>query len=293
MLKLTDLVYRYPNSTQNSLNAIRLEIQAKQCVGLLGANGAGKTTLLSILAGLLQRTSGSMQWSQPVTLGLVPQSLAFYAGLSVQENLSLFADIYQLSAQQRQQQMALAIDAAQLSTLLKKKAGQLSGGQQRRLNFAIGLLAPANLFLLDEVTVGVDSLNRQHLLQSIQALKQEGKSIVYTSHYLPEVEQLADQLIILKQGNVLLNQSMHQELAQHCLHAEWPDSVPSSIIQFCTQLGLSFQHSKQSLSISNLAEEHWPTLLSLINSTSNAPSTLDYSRPSLEQFYLKACEETT
>ncbi len=123
MLKLNSLSFSYPSAEQPALSEINLSIQAGECIGLLGANGAGKTTLLSLISGLMPPSSGSLEWQGPRSIGLVPQQLAFYNRLSVQENLNLFADLYQLRGDLRQQQMDRVLHATDLQPLLKNYAG--------------------------------------------------------------------------------------------------------------------------------------------------------------------------
>jgi len=287
MLELKNLYYRYPSAEQDALCDISFKIQQGQCIGLLGANGAGKTTLLSLIAQLITPSAGQLLWQQQPSLGLVPQTLAFYAKLSAQENLQLFADLYLLKGQQRQQQLNLAIEAAQLEQLLHKKAAQLSGGQQRRLNFALGILAPAQLFLFDEVTVGVDSVSRQHLLDAISQLKQSGKSIIYTSHYLPEIEQIAERVVLLNAGKVQLDMSLAEQPSAHNLVIEWGTEIPSELVILCQQLQLDFQQQHNSLIIHALTQPQWTTLLTHISQTVPAPIRMNYNKPSLEQLYLQ------
>ncbi len=287
MLELSHLHYRYPDAEQDALVDINFKIQQGQCIGLLGANGAGKTTLLSLIAQLITPSAGQLRWQQQPSLGLVPQTLAFYAKLSSQENLHLFADLYLLKGQQRQQQLSLAIEAAQLESLLHKKAGQLSGGQQRRLNFALGILAPAQLFLFDEVTVGVDSVSRQHLLNAIKQLKQSGKSIIYTSHYLPEIEQIAERVILLNAGKVQLDIALAEQPSAHNLVIEWASGIPNELVKLCQQQQLDFQQQHNSLIIHALSQPQWTTLLTHISHTTPAPIRMNYSKPSLEQLYLQ------
>ncbi|MBU2293496.1 MAG: ABC transporter ATP-binding protein, partial [Gammaproteobacteria bacterium] len=164
MLELRHVTHSYPGASRAALQGIDLQLQAGECLGLLGSNGAGKTTLLSLLSGVLTLQQGELHWEGQPRLGLVPQQLAFYAGLKVGENLELFADLYRLRGAERQQRLQQCIDICALGDKLTRRSEQLSGGEQRRLNFAIGLLQPADLYLFDEATVGVDAASRQQLL---------------------------------------------------------------------------------------------------------------------------------
>lgn len=284
MLDLQQLAYRYPGSPAPALQDISLHIRPGECIGLLGSNGAGKTTLLSLIAGLIQPQQGSLRWQGHNAIGLVPQSLAFHARLRVSENLQLFADLYRLRGSERQHQLEQAIDAAQLQPLLKRTAAQLSGGQQRRLNFALGLLQPAQLYLLDEATVGVDSANRQRMLQAVRSLADNGKAVIYTSHYLPEIEQLADRVLLLSEGRLLLDQRLQEQPAQQ-FSARWADTIPQALVQLCQDRHWSCSQQGSQLKLELSDPQQLQELLQLLASQP-APVQLDYGPASLEQLYL-------
>lgn len=287
MLKLTDLSFRYPAAEQPALSGINLSIQAGECIGLLGSNGAGKTTLLSMISRLLQPSAGTIEWQGPHSIGLVPQQLAFYSRLSVQENLTLFADLYQLRGNLRQQQMDSVLQATDLQPLLKSYAGTLSGGQQRRLNFAIGILQPAQLYLLDEVTVGVDSRNRQRLLACIEQLRDSGKSIIYTSHYLHEIEAIAPRIILLNRGHIQCDLDTRHSLKQpQQLRLRWSEPFPASLAGYCKELGVHSEFTANSVFIAKITEQQFINLYQFIVTHAQLPDSIQYGQPSLEQLYL-------
>lgn len=288
MLELSHLAYRYPGATQPALNGIDLQLQAGQCLGLLGSNGAGKTTLLSLLSGVLQPLDGQIVWHVERRLGLVPQQLAFYAGLKVKENLALFADLYGLRGAERRHCMERCIATTALQDKLERRAERLSGGEQRRLNFAIGLLQPAELYLFDEATVGVDAASRQLLLDAVQQLVAEGKAVIYTSHYLDEVEQVADRILLLHEGRVQLDIDKHQLLGeQPGLFLEWPEQAPDALPALLTELGLSAEHTPNGVRIATLDVEQLLAITRFIAAQPQTPSLLRFGRPSLEQLYLR------
>ena len=288
MLELSHLAYRYPGATQPALNGIDLQLQAGQCLGLLGSNGAGKTTLLSLLSGVLQPLDGQIVWHVERRLGLVPQQLAFYAGLKVKENLALFADLYGLRGAERRHCMERCIATTALQDKLERRAERLSGGEQRRLNFAIGLLQPAELYLFDEATVGVDAASRQLLLDAVQQLVAEGKAVIYTSHYLDEVEQVADRILLLHEGRVQLDIDKHQLLGeQPGLFLEWPEQAPDALPALLAELGLNAEHTPNGVRIATLDVEQLLAITRFIAAQPQTPSLLRFGRPSLEQLYLR------
>lgn len=288
MLELNDLSYRYPQATQQALQGIDLQLQAGQCLGLLGSNGAGKTTLLSLLSGVLQPQGGAIVWQGERRLGLVPQQLAFYAGLKVRENLELFADLYELRGAERRQRLDRCIASTALADKLERRAERLSGGEQRRLNFAIGLLQPAELYLFDEATVGVDASSRQMLLEAVGLLTREGKAVIYTSHYLDEVEKVADRILLLHEGRVQLDIDKHQLLGdQPGLFLEWPEHAPAALPALIAELGLNAEHTPNGVRIATLNVDQLLAITRFIATQPQTPSLLRFGRPSLEQLYLR------
>jgi len=288
VLELRGVSFRYPGAGTAALHGIDLHLQAGECLGLLGGNGAGKTTLLSLLSGTLALQQGEIRWNGPRSLGLVPQQLAFYAELKVRENLTLFADLYRLRGSERQRRMALSIASAGLEDLLPRRAGRLSGGEQRRLNFAIGLLQPARLYLFDEATVGVDASSRQLLLDAVEQLTAEGHGVIYTSHYLDEVERVAQRILLLHEGRARLDLDKRQLLdAGHGLLLEWPEQVPPGLDTLLGQLQLSAERLPSGgLRIANLDAQQLLAITAFASEQPTLPSLLRFGRPSLEQLYL-------
>ncbi|MGL4317770.1 MAG: ABC transporter ATP-binding protein [Pseudomonas sp.] len=288
MLELRNLGFRYPGADTAALQGIDLQLLPGQCLGLLGSNGAGKTTLLSLLAGVLPLQQGEIRWSGERSLGLVPQQLAFYAGLKVRENLELFADLYRLRGAERRQRLELCIASAGLGDKLARRAERLSGGEQRRLNFAIGLLQPARLYLFDEATVGVDAASRQLLLGAVEQLTAEGHGVIYTSHYLDEIERVAQRILLLHEGQVRLDLDTRQLLGNdHGLLLEWPDAIPAGLPELLTRLQLSAEPLPNGLRIAALDSRQLLEISRFIAGQAQPPSLLRFGRPSLEQLYLR------
>lgn len=288
MLELVNLSHRYPGSSRAALQGIDLRVQAGECLGLLGSNGAGKTTLLSLLSGVLPLQQGTLRWSGKPRLGLVPQQLAFYAGLKVSENLELFADLYRLRGAERRHRLQQCIAICALDDKLARRSEQLSGGEQRRLNFAIGLLQPADIYLFDEATVGVDATNRQHLLAAVEQLTAEGKAVIYTSHYLEEIERVAQRILLLHEGQVRLDLDKRQLLGgDHGLLLEWPDAAPAGLNELLAELHLSAESLPKGLRIAALNGQQLLAITAFVAAQDGLPNLLRFGRPSLEQLYLR------
>jgi ABC-2 type transport system ATP-binding protein len=213
MLKVERLSYRYPGGDEAVLHELSIEVPSSGIFGLLGPNGAGKTTLISILAGQLRAPGQQvtvdgvpleeMRRREPASLGLVPQEFAFYPMLTCAENLRFFAAVQGLTGARLRERVAAVSAFARIDSALARRASELSGGLRRRLNLAIGLLTEPRILLLDEPTVGVDPQSRAFLLESIRGLAAAGRIIVYTSHYMEEVEAICDRVAIIDGGKVL------------------------------------------------------------------------------------------
>ena len=243
MLLIEDISYRYRDAATPALQNVTLEIPAGGVYGLLGPNGAGKTTLISVLSGLLTATDGrislkgqtlaEVRKENPRAIALVPQDYAFYPMLTVAENLRFFGGVLGLSGAELKSQSESAIAFARLEQVVGKRAEQLSGGLRRRLNLAIGLLGKPQLLLLDEPTVGVDPQSRHFLLDSIAALPAAGTTVIYTSHYMEEIEAICQKIAIVDQGQVLaegtLSDILHSPEALLDIGLEQP--LPDTIAQ--------------------------------------------------------------
>jgi ABC-2 type transport system ATP-binding protein len=214
MLSIDALSHTYPGAARPALCELSLNISGDGVYGLLGPNGAGKTTLISAIAGVLQPDCGEIRLDgqplagirreDPRAIALVPQDQAFYPMLTVRENLRFFAGILDLSGATCAARIDECLAFARLQQVADQRAEQLSGGLRRRLNLAIGLLGRPRLLLLDEPTVGVDPQSRHFLLESIAALPAAGTRVIYTSHYMDEVQAICRHLAILDHGRVLL-----------------------------------------------------------------------------------------
>ena len=236
MLQISALSFQYPGAPQAALNEVSLTVRRGRVLGLLGPNGAGKTTLIAHLAGLLNLQQGSIELDgapladarrkRPTRITLAPQEYAFYPMLTVAENLACFAAACRLTGDKLRERIAACLAFTQLERFAKTRADRLSGGLKRRLNLAIALLPEPELILLDEPTVGVDPQSRAFLLDAVRALAQAGTTVLYTSHYIEEIEAIADDVAILDNGRVLRAAALPELLAeggaQMALRIDWP-----------------------------------------------------------------------
>ena len=257
MLEITGLGYTYPKVAQAALFDVTFNVQRGQILGLLGQNGAGKSTLVAHLAGLLNVQRGEIRIDSellntyrqhdPTRIAIAPQDYAFYPMLSVRENLECFAAVNRLQAAAAREAIARALDVTQLNDYAKVRGERLSGGLKRRLNLAIALLARPELLVLDEPTVGVDAQTRSFLLDTIKRLAAEGAAVIYTTHYLEEVEAIADQVAILHRGKILRHGPLNSLLAEGAAHitVQFADVPTPALLESVQTLGSAQLSGKQ------------------------------------------------
>ena len=231
LIHVSHLSHRYATAAEAALDDISLSIPQGCNFALLGPNGAGKTTLLSILTGLLAVQSGTVciagkdvdddsRYIKSIS-ALVPQDLAFYLRLSGRENLRFFSDVYGLTSTQWRDRLDYVVNVCRLQEVLDKRVAQYSGGMKRRLNIAIGLLNAPQILYLDEPTVGIDVLSRQVIVEAIQALRTGSTTVIYTSHYMEEVEALCDEVAIIDHGRLIARDSTANLLHQSSQEAQF------------------------------------------------------------------------
>ncbi|UCV30347.1 ABC transporter ATP-binding protein [Ferribacterium limneticum] len=295
MLHIEGVSFRYREATSPALADLTLDIPAGAVYGLLGPNGAGKTTLISLLAGLLKTATGNIllhgqpladaRAANPRAIALVPQDYAFYPMLTVAENLRFFGGVLGLTGADLKAQTDAAIVFARLEQVTAKRAEQLSGGLRRRLNLAIGLLGQPQLLLLDEPTVGVDPQSRHFLLDAIAALPAAGTTVIYTSHYMEEVEAICQRIAIIDQGRLLAEGSLadilHSPEPQVELQLDLP--LPEDIAERYTACPLG--HLQYRLDLASTTS--LPRLLDELAAAGCTVRHLNLGQHDLEQFFMR------
>jgi ABC-2 type transport system ATP-binding protein len=196
-----------------ALQDLSFDIEEGEIFGLFGPNGAGKSTFISILATILKPTSGDARVNgysireQPEKvkreIGFVPQDIALYPMLSGRDNLDFWAGIYGLRGKLKKERINEAVEIVGLGDRIKDRVSRYSGGMKRRLNIAVSLMHHPRVLLMDEPTVGVDIQSRSFILDALSALKKEGRTIIFTSHYVDELETLCDRIAIMDRGRIL------------------------------------------------------------------------------------------
>lgn len=203
-----------------ALNKLTFQVRQGEILGLLGPNGSGKSTAINCILSLLRFSSGSVKifgkemrpdaFDIKRRLGVVFQDVAVFDELTVAQNLEYFCGLYVADKRERAAMIAEAVQLVGLQDYLKFRPKQLSGGLLRRLNLACGIAHQPELIFLDEPTVAVDPQSRNNILDGIVTLRDRGATVVYTTHYMEEVEQICDRIIILDKGEIIAQDTINQ-----------------------------------------------------------------------------------
>ena len=242
-IEIKELVKRYKELL--ALDHFNLEVREGEILGFLGPNGCGKTTAINCMLGLLTYDKGDIRiFGEAMTpnayhikenIGLVPQELAYFEQLTVYENIDFFCGLYIKDKQRRKSLVEEAISFVGLEDYRKFFPNKLSGGLKRRLNIACGIAHKPKLIFLDEPTVAVDAQSRNFILEGIKRLNKEGSTIVYTTHYLDEADQLCDRIVIMDKGHNVVDgtpEELKSMIAtKEIIHLELVEEASDAIIK--------------------------------------------------------------
>ena len=222
MINVSNLRKRYNSLV--AVDSISFAIEAGETFGLLGPNGAGKTTTINMIVGILAPDDGSISINGIIDptqkqlrrqIGNAPQAVAIYDDLTTAENLIFFGRLYGLAGSRLKERLEWALDFAGLKERADSRAKTLSGGMQRRLNFACALIHDPQILVLDEPTVGVDPQSRNLMFNQVEHLKNEGRTIIYTTHYMEEAQRLCNRVAIIDHGKILALDTVDNLIDRH------------------------------------------------------------------------------
>lgn len=296
---LNGIVKRYDSKLV--LDYIDLEINEGQIIGLLGPNGAGKSTLIRCLTGMETVNQGNVtlfgdgknpfQNKNKEKIGLVTQEISIFPELTAKENANFFAGVYGLKGEERKRRVAEALAFVGLAEQTKGKAQNFSGGMQRRLNIACSLVHNPKLLIMDEPTVGIDTQSRNHILQAVKQLQSKGTTILYTTHYMEEVEAIASEVVILDKGQIITKGTV-QELIQNIQHEEkikvevsHPEEVSLANIQALPDVKQVIKDGNQILIVTSANSGHLDRILTIIKEDSGVVG-INVEKPNLEDVFL-------
>ena len=284
--------------SRKALAGMDLSVAPGELLGVVGPNGAGKSTLVRAIAGRIRPEAGTIEvYGQPAgssaaskLVGFVPQELALYPLLTARENLAAFARYQRIGGRELQR----VVDEALRWTALHDRAGDrtahLSGGMKRRLNIAAGVLHDPKLLLLDEPTVGVDPQSRERIYTMIGELRDRGMALVYTSHYMEEVERLCDRIVIVDRGRVIAGGKRDDLVREHVGHAQeltitTDRYMEPALREKLSRFGASMNGTVAKIRITSAADQI-ADVLSVYRDESARVSDLALTSPGLEAVFL-------
>lgn len=195
------------------IKGISFEVNKGEILCFLGPNGAGKSTTINILTGALGYETGELFYKNrkirkgdrdfKQQLGIVPQDISLYEDITAEQNLKFFASLYGLKGKELKERTAEALEFAGLTERAKEKVNTFSGGMKRRLNIACAIAHHPEVLIMDEPTVGIDPQSRNHILSSVKSMREKGMTIIYTTHYMEEVEEISTRIIIMDRGEII------------------------------------------------------------------------------------------
>lgn len=220
LVEVQNLYKRYTPDGPYAVDDVSFEIHTGELFSLLGPNGAGKTTAISVISTLLRPTSGVVRVDgqdvqrDPMAvrhvIGVAPQELALYDDLSAYENLRFWGEMRGLHGAELTREIAEKLALMELTDRAKDRVGTFSGGMKRRLNLAVGLLGRPKLLMLDEPTVAIDPQSRRYILDWVKKLREQGVTILYTTHYMEEAQELSDRIGIIDHGKLIALGTLHE-----------------------------------------------------------------------------------
>lgn len=301
IIDIQNLTKRYGKLV--ALDNFSLAVEKGEILGLLGPNGSGKSTCINTILSLLKYDCGSIHifgkemtpssYDMKARIGVVFQDVAVFEELSVFENIDYFCGLYIKDKKLRKQYVQDAIELVGLEEFVKFKPKQLSGGLLRRLNIACGIAHKPDLIFLDEPTVAVDPQSRHHILEGIKVLNEQGATIVYTTHYMEEVEQLCHTMVIMDKGKVIAkgtNDELKNQIQlgeKITLVTKQEDDSFSEILKKQTNI-INVEQNHETLHISyRTKENNLEKLIALLKENNKEYISLFSERPTLNDVFLE------
>ena len=304
IVQVHNLKKRYEKDGVLAVNGISFGIGTGELFSLLGPNGAGKSTTISMLSGLLPPTDGDALidgisikddiLSVKEKIGVVPQEIALYPTISASENLKFWGRMYGLRGTRLEKRIAEVLDIAGLTDRAGDKVESYSGGMKRRLNIAVGLLHEPKILYMDEPTVGIDPQSRRRILDTIKELNAEGMTILYTTHYMEEAQELSDRIGIIDRGELVAVGTMDEltrKVGRHDTIRLKIDGQSASTDLTDRMRALPGVHSVAAESGSILmqvtdGDQLLPDLISVLQAAGASLRGIDIKEPNLEAVFL-------
>lgn len=285
------------------IDELSFDVKKGEILCFLGPNGAGKSTTINILCGILGFNSGEIRYNGKNVrnclnnfkehLGVVPQDLAIYEDISAQKNVKFFASLYGLKGKELESKTKQALEFVGLYDRKDDKPASFSGGMKRRLNIACAIAHEPELLIMDEPTVGIDPQSRNHILSSIKKLRDKGMTILYTTHYMEEVEAISTRILIMDSGNIIAEgtkESLKEEISdQRQFLFELEEDENLNIESFYNVEGVTKVEKKEgTLAITTMKNvENLDKIIAIVIENKARIVNLSCKTASLEHVFLK------
>lgn len=300
ILEIKNLIKRYNDLI--AVDNVNLSIQEGEIFGLLGPNGAGKSTTINAIIGLTKIDSGTIklfgkdlasdEMEIKKHIGIVPQDIAVFEDLTAYENVSFFGQLYGLKGDLLKSRVKEALEFTGLWDRRKDYPKKYSGGMKRRLNIACAIVHQPKLIIMDEPTVGIDPQSRNHILQTVKKLNELGSTIIYTSHYMEEIEEICTKIVIIDHGKVIAEGTL-EKLKSMISFEESLEIQLSSVNYTLVDLIKSISGVKDVFvnesTLTIISEKNSKNLSRIIDVISNSESeilSLNIDKPTLEGVFL-------
>jgi len=283
--------------TNQVFEDLNLNISRGEVFGLLGPNGAGKSTIMHLLSGFLQASSGTVLLNEKDVvknsllsknnLGFVPQDIALYEDFSAIENLRFFGSLYGLKGNVLTERISELLALIGLESRKNDLIKTYSGGMKRRINIAVALLHNPSVVLMDEPTVGIDPQSRNRIFEIIEKLQQRGTTVVYSTHYMEEVERLCTQIAIIDKGRILAKGTLKELLSTASKTDQIAISFQNRISDFKLKLPVDFHWEEEILLLNCNKNEDLTSVLNALNLIGVKIANIDFLQPNLEQLFME------
>lgn len=301
VIEVRGLVKKYKELT--AVDNLDLDVKKGEILGLLGPNGSGKSTTINCILSLLKKDAGTVKiFGEPMSpdaydikrrIGVVFQDVGVYDELSVYENIDYFCGLYISDKAKRKELVERALDLVSLNDFVKFKPKKLSGGLLRRLNIACGIAHRPEIIILDEPTVAVDPQSRNSILEGIKKLNDEGSTIIYTSHYMDEVDFLCDDIVIIDKGKVIAkgtSEELKDMITMNEKISFTSKNLNDDVINKIKALEhlISYENKDGSVKLSfDHGDGYLMNLIKLLDDNGISYSSLNVEKPSLNDVFLE------
>ncbi|EOC99563.1 ABC transporter ATP-binding protein [Caldisalinibacter kiritimatiensis] len=300
LLEINNIKKKFKNI--EAVKGISFEVEKGEVFGLLGPNGAGKSTTISMISTLIKPTEGDIYYKEESILknpkaiqqelGVVPQEIALYPTLSGYENLKIWGHAYGLRGKELKNRVDEVADIIGLKDRLKERIEKYSGGMKRRINIGAALLHKPEILIMDEPTVGIDPQSRNHILETVLQLNKEGMTVIYTSHYMEEVEAICSRISIMDKGEIIASGTKDELIdiikGQKRVNIRF-DKVTDNLVQRLKEIDYVEKVDvleEELILVTRNGEELFKDVINKVNETDSSILSIDIKKPNLEAVFL-------